>query len=181
MTFTDPGDLGTAITPASLTIIQVSEDPENTLDGTSYVVPDLYAIDLGIDGYVMKVTFNNADDTISVASKVEIPTEYKISLTPEHFDVGRQHFVVLSPIDCSATYNVDSVDPSIITDGVAITNASARTYTFSPVNGPVDGWSCDDLPASDTTTSAWDLTGTRRRLLEGGDFHDILSSNQMPF
>ena len=30
----------------------------------------------------------------------------------------------------------------------------------------ISGWSCDDIPASDTTTTAWALTGTRRRALE---------------
>lgn len=119
----------------------------------------------------MKVTYDDQADTISVASSVAIPATYKIAMTPEHIDVGRKHFVVMSPVNCASDE----------TTGSAITSASVRTYTFTVVNGPVDGWSCDDIPASDTTTTAWALTGTRRRALEEvEDYYEQLVRRQDP-
>ena len=79
-------------------------------------------------------------------------------MKPEHIDVGRKHFVVLSRIDCAADE----------TTGTVITNPSARTYTFS-----TETWTCDDLPATDTTTTAWAIDGTRRRLED--DYYELLS------
>lgn len=104
-----------------MTIVQVREDPENTLDGTDYVVPDLYAIDTGNNDYVLKVQYNDQTDTITVIDSVQIAPEKKITMKPEHFDVGRKHFVIMSPIDCSADEST----------GSAITNPSVWTYTFS--------------------------------------------------
>ena len=91
-------------------------------------------IDTGNDGYLIKVVFNDGSETIEVESSVAIPPEYKISMTPEHVDVGRQHFVVMSPIDCAADE----------TTGSAVTNPSVRTYTIATAT-----WACDDIPASD--------------------------------
>ena len=54
-TFTDPGDLGT-LTVASMTLVQVREDPENYVSG-SY--PDIYMIDTGNNDYFIKVTYDS--------------------------------------------------------------------------------------------------------------------------
>jgi len=169
-TFTNPGTLGT-LSEASMTIVQVREDPENTADGAAYVVPDLYAIDTGNDGYLMKVVYADGTDTITVDSSVAIPAEYKIQMTPEHVDVGRQHFVVMSPINCAATYD------SASSTGSVVTSASVRTYTFA-----TGGWSCNDVPASDTTSSVWPLLNTRRRreLNEYEAYYEELKSRQDP-
>lgn len=159
-TFIDPADPGIGtITVPSLTIVQVREDPENYASG-SY--PDLYAIDTSLASpYLLKVVYDDAGDTISVdvASSVAIPTEYKIiTMSPAWVDVGRQHFVVLSPIDCAA----DEVTETVIT------NPSARTYTFSTTT-----WACDDLPASEEEGNAWNTAGTSRRRLTGRDENDV--------
>ena len=89
-------------------------------------------------------------------------------MTPEHIDIGRQHFVVLSPIDCSADE----------TTGSAITAPSARIWTFADA-----AWTCYDLDSSngltgghDTNGNAWALDGTRRRLVD--DWNDILARKQ---
>ena len=156
-TFTDPGDLGT-LTVASMTLVQVREDPENYVSG-SY--PDIYMIDTGNNDYFIKVTYNSGDNTISVDSSVAIDSTYHVTMTPKHVDVGRQHFVVMSPIDCSADEST----------GSEIYYPSVRTYTFSTAT-----WSCDDVEASETSTSAWALDGTRRRLY--GDDYEILSKKQ---
>ena len=104
---------------------------------------------------MVKVTYADGTNQISIDSSVAIPTEYKIStLYPKHVDVGRQHFVVMSPVDCSADE----------TTGSAITSPSVRTYTFNTAT-----WACDDIPASETSGDAWALDGTRRRLY-GDDY-----------
>ena len=116
-----------------------------------------------------KATFDDGSDTITVASVVAIPAEYKISMKPEHVDIGRQHFVVLSPIDCTADEEVVDGTPG----GSATISPSARTYTFGTAT-----WACDDLTATEAGTNVWALDGTRRRL--EGDKYDILTSRQDP-
>lgn len=113
-----------------MTIVQVREDPENTLEGANYVVPDLFAIDTGNNGYLMKVVYDNGSDTITVDASYAIPAEYKIQMKPEHVDVGRQHFVVMSPINCEAVYD------GVTSTGSTVTSGSVQTYTFNPVNRP---------------------------------------------
>jgi len=175
-TFTDPTTLGT-LNVATMTIMQVREDPDNTKEGTDYVLPDMYAVDTGGTGltanapYLMKVAYDHGT-AITVTSSVVMKETFKIqTLTPEHIDVGRLHFVVMSPVNCLSDE----------TTGSAITNASVRTYTFAPVAGPTDGWSCDDLPPSDTGTNAWALAGTRRRELnEYEKFYEELTTRQDP-
>ena len=159
--FTDPGGLGT-LTDASMTIIQVREDPENYVEGE---YPPLYLVDTGNNDYLIKVVFADATETITVDSSVAIPAEYKIEMKLEHVDVGRQHFVVMSPIDCSADETTGSV----------VTKPSVRTYTFGTA-----AWACDDVEISDPSSNAWALDGTRRRLTGIDEYEDILNTKQHP-
>ena len=169
-TLADPLALGVlSLTDAAgMTIVQVREDPENYVEG-SY--PDLYLIDTQNSGYLFKMVYNKAAGTIDLAAAIVIPAAYHISMTPEHVDVGRLHFVVLSPIDCSAK---ETTSDGGTTVGTEITNPSARIYTFSKANGEpnADPWDeegegCYDLPASDPAAySPWALEGTRRRFLD---------------
>lgn len=117
-----------------------------------------------------KASYAAGTDTISIDSAIAIPPEAKISMTPEHVDVGRQHFVALSSIDCAALADAGNGD-----GGTATTGPSARTYTFA-----TGDWACDDLPATDEQGgTVWALDGTARRRLEG-DKYDILGSRQDP-
>jgi len=89
------------------------------------VLPDLYMIDTGNNGYLFKVTYDNVGNAITVdtaaTASIAIPAETKITqMAPEHVDVGRHHFVVLSPVNCESDQAA----------GSTITSASARTYSF---------------------------------------------------
>lgn len=66
-----------------MTLIQAREDPDNYVSGT---FPDIYG--LHGSGYIQKFTWSASTLTMT-ADYLTVPIDHKITVSPEHLDVGR--------------------------------------------------------------------------------------------
>lgn len=87
----------TAITQTKLVLVQAREDPDSYVAGTPPTIFGLHD-----NGYIQEFTWTGGTRTLSaIAPSIIIPIDKAIVASPEWFDVGRRHLVVLAPSDCT--------------------------------------------------------------------------------
>ena len=107
-----------------MTIVQVREDPENYVEGET---PPIYMITTSNNVRMYKVNYNHGSNELVEEANIDIViniadplrkenVDAKITMTPEHIDVGRQHLVVMSPVDCAANVIKLAADAPVTTD-----------------------------------------------------------------
>lgn len=85
------------IDPTKLVLVQAREDPDNYVAGTP---PTIYG--LHNSGYIQEFTWTAGTKTLStIAPSIVIPINKAIVASPEWFDVGRRHLVLLAPSHCT--------------------------------------------------------------------------------